>query len=469
MIQNNYIYSKLVSLLPQVLPLIKPALNDMYFPSEIKDYPTLSYDKNNGFPSISTYPSKVEVGNAFRKSHRDKPPVDLTDFDDFNELFSYLLDFSKMKSYYAGPGDPESDRAKEMFNYVCAQFIEDFVARYYYLHGEEFIEEQFSKIYMPVEQYLYAEKLHLDLSVPILFAKFERDYLEIAPNIVFRRISDDVQRARYKVIGYSPAIVSSVYMSATHELVLKGFEYDRPQNWFLSPFQNVGIYPVENIENFFTILKIVTGVSSGFAQILVHPIGWADMYNADLVRITGASTRSYPYYFDDFHWNSNSFPIVSAVQLEEIKVLLNKVQNTDQNKLHLSLKRFHKSILRKEEEDIIVDLIISLEMLLGDSEKTEITHKLAMRIAAILKVSNPANYSDAFKIFQNVKKIYNYRSKIVHGGHQVEKHRLITSESKESIPVVNLTERYLRDILRVLISETKYLKAEEIDKLLLSN
>jgi hypothetical protein len=123
--------------------------------------------------------------------------------------------------------------------------------------------------------------------------------------------------------------------------------------------------------------------------------------------------------------------------------------------------------LRAEEEDIIVDLIIALEMLLSDNEKREITHKLALRISSLLSHYQPDKY-DAFTVFSNVKKIYSYRSSIVHGSHKTKQKKEIQIADNTTVPIVNLANDYLRSILSILILEPKYLEPIMIDKLLLT-
>jgi hypothetical protein len=50
-------------------------------------------------------------------------------------------------------------------------------------------------------------------------------------------------------------------------------------------------------------------------------------------------------------------------------------------------------MLREQEADSVLDLLIGLEALLGDQTTTEVTHKLAIRAAAVLtqlcEESNP--------------------------------------------------------------------------------
>ncbi|RZK25267.1 MAG: hypothetical protein EOO43_05960 [Flavobacterium sp.] len=300
-----------------------------------------------------------------------------------------------------------------------------------------------------------------------MFVQFENDYFELQPGIAIRKISDEIQRARWKKKAYSPAILESVMVSATHELVLQNYNYKKPSNFFHGPFEDAKIYPHPLIEKFFTTLKIATDFTSGYAQLLIHPIEWADRYDGDILSIKGTSVRNYPSYFDDYYWNLEVYPIVTESQLAELKRLFEGVIKSEKNQIAFALKRFYKSTLRAEEEDIIVDLIIALEMLLSDSEKSEITHKLALRISALLSLYQPDKY-DALTVFANVKKIYAYRSSIVHGSQKTKQKKEIQIADNTSIPIVNLSNEYLRAILSILIHEPKYLNPAIIDNLLLT-
>ncbi|MBW7913332.1 MAG: hypothetical protein H3C54_06460, partial [Taibaiella sp.] len=116
---------------------------------------------------------------------------------------------------------------------------------------------------------------------------------------------------------------------------------------------------------------------------------------------------------------------------------------------------------------VIVDIIIALEMLLSDQEKSEITHKLAMRIAALLGTYSRDRFNPEH-VFTNVKKIYSYRSSIIHGSHKVNKAREIKLEENVSVPSVDIARTYLSEVLKILISNPIYFSSVNIDKLLLN-
>ncbi|WP_025765388.1 HEPN domain-containing protein [Dyadobacter tibetensis] len=467
MIKNSFIFEKLVNLLPKILPLIPPVCKAAYFPDQVREYPNLKYEKN-GFPSISLHPSIIDVSQFFRPRYGKPPEIALKEYDDFNELFNYLLELPEIIKYYGNPLRENKISANEFLGFRCKDIIEGFIERYYYLHGVIFDTEKFENIYLPIENYIFSKEIHFDISIPILFIHFETEYFEITPTIILRKITDESHRARHKIVGYSPAIVDSVFMSATHELVLKDYSYKKPENWLNSPFSKPKIYPHELIERFFSIFKIATNHTSGYAQMIIHPNNWADTYQSDLLPLDGASVRNYPAYFDDFFWNNKEYPEISLSQIAIVKQLFLSAQQSTENKLAFALKRFYKSTTRQEEEDIIIDLIIALEILLGDSEKSEITHKLALRVSALICFYNKENY-DPLEVFANIKKIYAYRSSIVHGSHKVSNKREIKLKDDNTVPIVRLANEYLNEILKIVLMEPKHLNSIENDKLLLQN
>ena len=397
-------FRKLSALIKKVLPLIDPAVKQAFLPKVFDDYPTLKYN-DQGFPSISKYPSRVEISGFFHPGLRNKSELDLTKFAEYNWLVESFRSTPAWADYYRLPNkDVADDKA---FEYWSKAFVESFVERYYYLYGTRFSQKKLEKIFRPAAEYLNSETLHFDIAVPILFTKFQPDQFKITEQIYIRRITDENQRARYRIKAYSPVILDSVYMSATHELVLKNYSYHRQKSFYNSfHFSDPLLYPVDQFEAFFTILKLVTDQTSGYAQILLYPANWSEYLYADVKYINGTVSKSYPHYFEDFYWNNHTFPEITLSQLSEVKKLFIKATAAPDNKIKIALRRFYKSMMRSEEEDIIIDLIIALELLLSDGESSEITYKLSMRLTALICNYNKGTYK-AEEVFNNVKKLYN--------------------------------------------------------------
>lgn len=464
--QDEVLYQNIKILTKNTLPLIAQAIKDTFYPIDIDGYPNLTYNKK-GFPSISKYPSIPDVAQFLGYSRYEKTPViNLSHSNEFTTAYDHLYNLPNIRYYFiANQKDPA--KSEKFVGYLCEDLIESIISRYYYLHGQDFNETNFKNIYLPIETYIYAKEIWFDIAVPILFIKFESDHIEISDKIIIRKISDEANRSRHKLTTYSPAVVDSVYMSATHELVLKDYYLKKPENWFNNPFTNPNIYPDTILEKFFSILEISTGYESGYAQWIVYPHDWADSYSADILPLKGTTIRKYPTFFDDYYWNHETFPEIDNEQAKLVSSLFNKILLSKENKLEIALKRYYKSLMRQEEEDIILDLIIALEILLGDNEKSEITHKLALRLSVLICRYNNANEQDPLTIFKNVKKIYAYRSSIVHGSHKVSQKREIKLESDKTIPIVELAKDYLSELLKIVILQPKHLNADENDKMLL--
>jgi len=437
MFRNEEFYNAVEKLVIRCLPLIDSAIKNSLFPKNIDNYPNLEYAES-GFPRISSYPSRIDISQFFKSPYSGKDPdINMEKMEEFLQAFTIANKSDEIRGYYEYNTELDKDSIQNLIQILLGGAIKDFVERYYYKHGCDFHRDCFVEIYKPIETYFYEKKLNFDISIPILFVNFEIDYFELLPNIVIRRIEDEVHRARHRIVSYSPAIVDSLFMSATHELLLKNYEYNRPDHVFAIPFSQPGIYPRNHIEKFLSVLKIETDITSGYAQFILHPFNWAADYLYDIKPMHGTSVRSYPTYFDDYFWNRKMYPVVNQDQLINIGKSFTTILQSNNNKLNLAIKRFYKSTLREEEEDMIIDLIIALELLLGDSGKTEMTQKLAYRIGALLGNYSPV-FNDSHLVFTNVKKIYDYRSSIIHGNNKTNSKREIKLPENKSIVIVDL-------------------------------
>ena len=115
--------------------------------------------------------------------------------------------------------------------------------------------------------------------------------------------------------------------------------------------------------------------------------------------------------------------------------------------IDIALRRFH-SAYHGLIEDRIIDQMIAFEYLfLGDSQ--ELTYKLSQRVAFLLGKRS----SQRETIFNNMKKAYRYRSRIVHGDNPPGRDELRG--------IISKTEDYLRQSIRrflLLLSQGNSLK-----------
>ena len=108
-----------------------------------------------------------------------------------------------------------------------------------------------------------------------------------------------------------------------------------------------------------------------------------------------------------------------------------------------------------------------MEALFGDGDNQEMTHKLALRMAALLSLDARRERS-SLDIFEDTKTIYKFRSKVVHGrkGKEIDKVRFINHPTGE-VPAVEAALANLRQAIRVLAENPQFLEPELIDRTLL--
>ena len=150
----------------------------------------------------------------------------------------------------------------------------------------------------------------------------------------------------------------------------------------------------------------------------------------------------------------------------EVGRLHSKLLETKSNKLTLATQRLNRCFLRESEEDSILDATMAMEMLLSDDSRQEITHKLALRMAALSKLSTTST-QPPIEVYRAVKKIYAYRSAVIHGSTKIEDKRELKLGNQERISAVTVAVNYLRSAISTLVEHSEYLDPARIDEELL--
>ena len=128
------------------------------------------------------------------------------------------------------------------------------------------------------------------------------------------------------------------------------------------------------------------------------------------------------------------------------------------------MDRLNLSSMRTTDEDGVIDAMIAMESLLSDGTQ-EMTHKVAMRLAGLYKIADPPRAEQAF---MEMKRIYTFRSKIVHGDADTDKYREI-DRNGEKISAVTAAVEHLRNAFAVLIRHPTLLDPRRIDSFLLND
>lgn len=458
------------------LERIKPFVGDKYKLHTYFNWPTMSLSEN-GLPSFSEtlFSGPINYTTAFGGKDSAVPHDSLESFQglvSFADAHEYikkrLLHPNMVKSR---EGDPNFNNwVMDYLKFMVHNIPEEIIDRYIHVNKScDFSEESFTLIYEPLARCLFDEELFLDICIPILFLKFDFDQVELSPNTRLERMSDEFQLARAPLSAYGPGVHKSVLPAATHMLVLKNWHIKNHSVWLLSELvSDITAYPLDHIDNFFAALRIVTNFSTGYAQVLMRPRGWTHHYKTHLPPLEGTSIKAYPSSFENYYWLNKDIPIVNEEIAQEVGAIFLRLLDIIENSVHIAARRLNLCFLRDDDIDSILDATIGLEALLSDDNRQEMTHKLAMRVGALIKLAKSPQKSP-YEVFQDVKKIYGYRSAVVHGSTDAHKRREIVSSDNRRIPVTPLAVDYLRMALHALIEYPQYRQPAKIDEELLLN
>lgn len=366
-------------------------------------------------------------------------------------------------SYFANLfGDDE--RSELLYQHEIADMPFDVFARLMYIVGDGFGETELCNVYCELEAGRLRRELPISILVPIACTRIEPNEAQIAPNIRVIALTTAQHLARASDFPNPLSSVNeTVAMAASHALQIENAQMKNREGSTADPYMSLGFYPTAEIDRFFDALRVVTGLDTGYAQLYIAPQGWAQHFKLNLPTIMpGASARRYPPKFDYYGWLGEK-ESVSAPQLAEVADLYGELGKRD--RLALAARRLSTGMLRETSDDAILDLLIGLEAALSDEKsKTEVTHKLALRSAAVLAGSSDFVPAD---VFTRIKKLYEYRSAVVHGNAKgIVKLKTIEIDGAR-VASTDLAAYYLREVIRVLARRKDLTNARAIDEKLI--
>jgi len=349
--------------------------------------------------------------------------------------------------------------------------VETLVDRYIHISGKkEFEEDLFSPIYQQWERSIFVERLPINIVIPILCVTFAFERLELSQNIFIEKMDDSFQLARNNRSTYTVSVHDTVIGAATHSLVLEGWTI--PNTTLVQRRESlgdIGVYSstIQEIDNFFATFRAETSAETGYSQIIATPIGWADSWQAYLPHVDVVTVRAYPDHFEKYSWLRTP-PTIDENTCKKVAEIFNALRNAPDNRLILAAKRLNSAFLRTNEEDSILDITTGLETLLTSDTRAEVTYKLAIRAAALSTIEKFEGFSPE-DIFKNCKKIYDYRSCVMHGSKKAKKGRIIKLDKEKEISTVRLGVNILRCVFKALCHHLEYLNPEKLDTLLVAS
>lgn len=308
---------------------------------------------------------------------------------------------------------------------------------------EKFDDASTLSFYLELEKARLEPTLETELVVPLLLTSFDLDEaLELDDEVLLAPLGADQQLARVTQASSISGVPEPLISAATHAIVVKNQSVDNS-----SIFQRVwrgrlGPVSLKTVDLVCQAITICTTRETGYSQVLVRPIGWADGWNHDLPPLKETLVlRRYPEHFDNYGWLSERRAIAAgdySALPETFKRLRAAAAKTK-----LAARRLFMARTRHNDEEKIIDACIGLEALLGEG-RDELSHRMALRAATVLaaRVRNPMDAHIAYKL---TKVVYDYRSSIVHGGTDNKKATAMFGEKEYR--TVDLSVLLLRELL----------------------
>lgn len=424
-------------------------------------WPSLSHFEN-GIPNISMsrFNQPPDYSGAFRRGEQGEWYVSIEKISAFDELQRFVRGRPDILHKIIWPAPELTNAPVDFGEFQIDRFALRLLGRYTHLYGAEpFDESRLLPLYRELERGVLNDELPVDVLVPILFLRFNTDEYDLGNGASIVRLSDDMQLARADIGGAWDNNV--VRGAATHALRVPGHTIRNRSNLL----GQATAYPIDKINLFLAALRIITGVETGYAQLLAVPQGWAHGWRAWLPAMEGTSCRAYPPDFDDYRW-LRAVETVEPEALSEIAIVFAALETVRENKIRIAVKRLNRCYARDDEEDTVLDAVVGLEALLADDAREGIAHRLALRLGALATVSPRSDLSPK-EVFESVKRIYDYRSRLVHGGDKAQSRREIELPGGRREPAASLAVRYLRRAIQILLQYPEYRDAKAIDMRLL--
>lgn len=425
-------------------------------------YPIHEGADDYGWPKISSPPlgdGPLDHTSPFGPAGGQRTEIAFSDVPELQRVIDLVLGDEHLAKRTELGVPLDDDLRRWLQTFTAAHLALEVFERVRHTVGPTFTDADVDVVYLEREAALYLDDLPIDIVVPIVGAKFEiSDRFELGAGVHIERMSDDFQRVRHTVHPGVAAVNPNLLRAATHAVVLTDRTY--PGDDRFAP-QRGDFWPSEDIDRVFRSIDTIHPVAAGYAQFLARPRGWSSSWTVDLpALVPGLTVRRYPPWFDHGVWNTHgeTFP---AHRLEELTEVYGRLVGAP-GPVDLAARRLGRASLRERRDDVIIDLCIALEAMFGNDGGGEIVHKLATRTAAAVTFGGTLPEHSAPDLFRYVKKIYQYRSAVVHGDARPGA-GTITLANGSTQDTIALARSIVRAALQAVLDDPSLAKPPELD------
>ncbi|OXR42313.1 hypothetical protein B7C42_05512 [Nocardia cerradoensis] len=404
----------------------------------------------------------VAYAELFTSENDGLSGLTYADIDEFAALYEYVIRDRGLRERlwpFKGASEERSDR---MVEYEAAALPLSILDRARSIGKTT--DDDYLSLYIQRERAWLLEALPVEYVIPLVLTELPLEAGEIVaidPTVSLVRLERNDHLARAVSNSGTSNVPDMVVGAAKYAIVLSGHQWANlgPGQRLVKPPEAPSLTDVDMVCD---ALRILTGIDTGYAQVLCRPVGWADTWTYDLPVLLQIGTyRRYPEKFDRFGWMGRGEP-VSREELNRLPMLVAALRGAPA-KVHLAARRLSQAALRDSDDDRIIDACIGLEALLGEG-RDELSHRLALRAATALASRRDSAFNPHM-IYDLMKKIYNYRSIVVHGSSSVKSQTIDVNGLL--VPAASLSVILLRELLKDLLSGVELWTAKSLDSRLL--
>ncbi|MCL7455947.1 HEPN domain-containing protein [Micromonospora sp. MSM11] len=416
-------------------------------PSET-DIASVTFREGFQWPDIA-YPflwgDQPDYSMLFKRSsdNETSPYYVYPDLENLAPLVEYIRSSPELTDFfeYKKPvGDGGAELMSQFVDHQAFGLVIEAVSRHRFVVGGSLTDDSLFEIYRQLEIGLLWREVLVDVIVPIILRPFEFESLELTDRISIERLSDDLHAQRLPK-SYVDPIPEPVLKAATHAVVLKRRSVPN-LNWWDSPGYELPAGILNEVERVFEAMAVCLPQRTGYAQILIRPLGWARRFKGALDPLMqGPLTKQYPPSFDNFGWLQPQ----TASKEKELAAFAGvfRALGGSNKKLSLAARRLGMGSARLRVEDQVIDYCIGLESLLSDS-KSEINYRMSIRLGALVAEQRPSLSAVAFAGI--AKKVYEYRSSVAHG--DIPKKDEVVFPDGTPMKIWHISEWLLREAIR---------------------
>lgn len=287
--------------------------------------------------------------------------------------------------------------------------------------GPSLNESSFTVLYNDLEKYIIDNEVDMECWVPLEHLRCLESPIRVAPGIEILTMPKEAFEDLFYVSESNYRFEEVVQWESVLHLTFTMTKSTTPESSTWVPHQ------YRMAEDVLTAIRLLKSSRVFAGPIVTRRRRWMPVLGA------GYGRRSeVPHLF-------NSMCYLTSADSQPLISFLKSVQRIREGRfpnLVLALRRFNYSYERSRPEDRLIDQMIAFETLfladIGDDDRSEKRFRLALRVSYFL---DPGPNRKAINL--DMKKAYDMRSTVVHGG----------DSSKTLEDIAKKTEEYLRQSL----------------------